>query len=83
MSKAVEKAGQRERTIPPMVSYDQPKPPAVPRAAEEYDAWFRARVQEALDDPRPGLPHEQVMAEVRALIESKPVPLLSAGLPPR
>jgi DNA-damage-inducible protein J len=30
--------------------------------AEEHDAWFRARVQEALDDPRPGIPDEQVRA---------------------
>jgi len=27
-----------------------------------YDAWFRAKVQEALDDPRPGIPHEKVEA---------------------
>ena len=26
----------------------------------EHDAWFRAKVQEALDDPRPGIPHAQV-----------------------
>jgi len=30
---------------------------------EEYDAWFRAMVQEALDDPRPGIPAEVVEAE--------------------
>jgi antitoxin (DNA-binding transcriptional repressor) of toxin-antitoxin stability system len=29
----------------------------------EYDAWFRARVQEALDDPQPGIPNEEVEAE--------------------
>ncbi len=28
----------------------------------EHDAWFRAKVQEALDDPRPAIPHEQVEA---------------------
>lgn len=27
-----------------------------------YDAWFRKRVQEALDDPRPGIPDEEVEA---------------------
>jgi len=27
-----------------------------------HDAWFRARVQEALDDPRPGIPHKKVEA---------------------
>jgi DNA-damage-inducible protein J len=25
-----------------------------------YDAWFRAKVQEALDDPRPAVPHDEV-----------------------
>ena len=28
----------------------------------EGDALFRAKVQEALDDPRPGIAHEQVKA---------------------
>lgn len=27
-----------------------------------YDAWFRQKVQEALDDPRPAIPHEEVEA---------------------
>jgi DNA-damage-inducible protein J len=27
-----------------------------------HDAWFRAKVQEALDDPRPAIPHDQVEA---------------------
>jgi len=27
-----------------------------------YDAWFRAKVQEALNDPRPAIPHEKVEA---------------------
>ena len=31
--------------------------------AAAYEKWFRAQVQEALDDPRPGIPHEQVEAE--------------------
>jgi DNA-damage-inducible protein J len=34
-----------------------------------HDAWFRAEVQAALDDPRPGIPHEDVekhFAERRA-----------------
>jgi len=30
--------------------------------AAEHDAWFRAKVQEALDDPRPGIAHEAVEA---------------------
>lgn len=28
---------------------------------EAYDAWFRAKVQEALADTRPPVPHQQVM----------------------
>jgi predicted transcriptional regulator len=28
--------------------------------AREHDAWFRAEVQKALDDPRPAIPHEDV-----------------------
>jgi hypothetical protein len=31
--------------------------------AAAYDKWFRAQVQEAIDDPRPSIPHEQVTAE--------------------
>jgi DNA-damage-inducible protein J len=27
-----------------------------------YDAWFRAKVREALDDPRPPIPHDEVEA---------------------
>lgn len=30
--------------------------------AAAHDAWFRTKVQEALDDPRPGVDHEQVEA---------------------
>ena len=33
-----------------------------------YDAWFRAKVQEALQDSRPTVPHKQVMAEARTLV---------------
>ena len=36
--------------------------------AEAYDAWFRARVQEALADTRPDVPHDEVVARVKARI---------------
>ena len=36
-----------------------------------YDAWFRAKVREALDDPSPAIPHEQVMTGTQALIDRK------------
>lgn len=39
--------------------------------AGAYDAWFRAKVHEALADTRPAATHEQVMDEVQALIDSK------------
>ena len=38
---------------------------------EVYDAWFRIKVQEALDDPRPAVSHGQVMDEAQALIDGK------------
>lgn len=44
---------------------------ATTEEAEAYDAWFRAEVEKALADPRPGIPHDQVMAELRAMIEAK------------
>lgn len=39
--------------------------------AEAYDAWFRAKVQEALDDDSPDLSHEEAMAEVQAAIDGE------------
>ena len=39
------------------------------REAREHDAWFRAKVQEAMDDPRPSIPHDVVMDETRAIID--------------
>lgn len=38
---------------------------------DAYDAWFRAKVQEALDDSHPAVPHQQVMDETQALIDQK------------
>lgn len=39
--------------------------------AEAYDLWFRAKVQASLDDERATMPHDQVMAELREIIEAK------------
>ncbi|MFT3791446.1 MAG: type II toxin-antitoxin system RelB/DinJ family antitoxin [Rudaea sp.] len=39
--------------------------------AETHDAWFRTKVQEALADTRPTVPHRQVMDEVQARIDRK------------
>jgi hypothetical protein len=37
--------------------------------AEAHDAWFRAQVEASLADPRPSIPHDQVMAEIQAIID--------------
>jgi hypothetical protein len=42
-------------------------------SAEEeaaYNEWFRRKVAESLADTRPTIPHDQVMAEVRQIIEA-------------
>lgn len=41
---------------------------ATEEQAASYDRWFRAKVQASLDDPRPSIPHDQVMAEMEAVI---------------
>lgn len=46
-------------------------PPALAVSEESYDDWFRRKVQEALDDPGPLIPHEQVMSEMRDLIDAR------------
>ena len=42
--------------------------------AASYDAWFRLKVQEAIDDKRPRIPHDQVahrMEKILSEIRSK------------
>ncbi|MCF5547408.1 antitoxin [Pseudomonas salomonii] len=39
--------------------------------AASYDRWFRAKVQASIDDPRPSIPHEEVMAEVERMLEER------------
>lgn len=41
---------------------------ATTEEAEAYDRWFRAKVEKSLADPRLGIPHDQVMAEVDTII---------------
>lgn len=36
-----------------------------------HTAWLKARIQASLNDPRPNIPHDKVMAEARELLESK------------
>ena len=33
-----------------------------------YTAWLKAKVQASLDDTRPSVPHDQVMAEMDLII---------------
>jgi hypothetical protein len=37
----------------------------------DYDAWFRDKVQAALDDPRPSIPHDDVMTEARSRLNAR------------
>jgi hypothetical protein len=47
-------------------------PLVLPRIPKEYDQWFRAQVQEALDDPgEVSYTHEEVMAASQAIIDQK------------
>jgi hypothetical protein len=39
--------------------------------AEAYDRWYRAKVVASLADPRPRVPHDEVMAEVSRIIAEK------------
>ena len=38
--------------------------------ANHYDVWFRAKVQEALDDKRPRILHEHVAQKIESLLVS-------------
>lgn len=39
--------------------------------ADSYDAWFRSKVQEAMDDKRPSIPHDKAMAMAQALLDER------------
>lgn len=36
-----------------------------------YTAWLKTKVQASLNDLRPNIPHDKVMADARVLLESK------------
>jgi len=52
------------------VSPTKPEPHELLSAAE-YDEWFRGQIQASLDDPRPNVPHEVVIADARSLIAQR------------
>jgi hypothetical protein len=37
--------------------------------AVAYDGWFRAKVEKAMASTEPSIPHEEVMAMARAIID--------------
>ena len=39
--------------------------------AEAYDAWFRAKVEASLADPRPKVPHDEAMARIQRILDDK------------
>lgn len=39
--------------------------------AEAHDLWFRKKVEAALADTRPGLPHDEAMARARKTIDAR------------
>ncbi|WP_126368041.1 antitoxin [Pseudomonas fluorescens] len=39
--------------------------------AASYDRWLRAKVHKSINDPRPSIPNEQVMAEMKALMAER------------
>lgn len=47
--------------------------------AASHDQWFRAEVQKALDNTEARVPHDELMAEMRALIQAKRDKLARAG----
>ena len=44
---------------------------ATQEEADAYDKWFRAEVEAALKEEGPGIPHDEVMRDVRAMLDSK------------
>ena len=44
---------------------------ATTEEAEAHDAWVRAKIEKSLASTEPSIPHDEVMAEMRALIEAK------------
>lgn len=40
-------------------------------AALRYDDWFHAKIQKAINSTAPRLPHDEAMAEVKAMLEER------------
>ena len=44
---------------------------ATTEEAEAYDAWFRAKIESRLASKAPGIPHDEVMARMQAIIDRR------------
>ena len=44
---------------------------ATTEEAEAYDAWFRAEVEAAMASDQPGIPHDEAMARMQAIIDRR------------
>lgn len=42
-----------------------------PEQAASYERWLRAKVAASLANPNPPIPHDEVMAEIRRIIEAE------------
>ena len=40
-------------------------------AADTYEAWFRAKVQKSIDSKAPRISHDEVKAEIHAMLEAR------------
>jgi hypothetical protein len=54
--------------------FDPPSDLMSPEDPAAYDAWFRAQVVAAMASDEPCIPHDQVMAELRAIIAKRSEP---------
>lgn len=52
-------------------NFDLPPHLRGPEDPIAYDAWLRAEVERAMADPRPGIPHEVVMAQMQTIIDRR------------
>ena len=69
---SVAKTTVAKQAIPPQADADLPAPPVPPCTPEEHDEWFRAKVQEALDDVNEKTySHNEVMAAAQVIIDDK------------
>lgn len=53
------------------IATDGGLPPGLVADNASYDAWFKAKVREAMNDTSLTIPHEQVMDKIQVLIDGK------------